>query len=1178
MSIFTTTRGVFALQSPLFDVEIPTTQVQQPLQTHQRQRDGPHHRHCTLLNPKTESSSLGSLRQHLPANSQDLSIQILGLGTHKGAVYILLVSCAEIQVARANAGLGWKDLHVTIGFTQLDIHEPDAYKGPASLIPGQHFDEGYWESVHESLMQHWKLLAGFEPIRKDLHRFTLELSTHAIKECQTHGYRTKFLNFRAMVYSQTHSWDECYTDALESLLLDGENLEAVARVGEAAFKLGMWTVSLKALWKCYLRAGKNEKVKSRMFLFLKKLWVKGVVNVEVVDEESSGYQYDSLKLTADEMDLQRKARVGLVEDSISIEQTNAVIAKPKLLLTNGHKLPRRFSWVVPLLLAGMSTPKCEQDIIGLKQLGIRTVITLTEEEPLPQEWFENHDMMNHFWPVTNYYPPSIAHADRFNQILLQHHLEKKGGILVHCGGGIGRAGSLLGTYLIRYGLSSPPPICSRCEMRLPIYCEDTECAFGTGPRMSARDAIDLLRAIRPASIETEHQEHFLSLFASELFKRSGSQTRIYSPLDQEPSSTPGEIKCVGQRTPSPLVMVLCGLPGSGKSWFTETLTKESKKWVSVSQDSLGSKDACERLAGTLAKTLGNPTCIVIDKCNPTATERGDWLKLMGLPKNAVLVHFDAGKDVCIERAAWRLNHPTVRSNAAKGVVSSFAAKFETPSRTKDHKGFQAIYTVSSFADSITLLNHFGIKISSETLQTLPGFIKYPRTRHLFDLGAASRDDLILDDLSRFLNNTDPSLKLAIEEKIDGANMGFRINPEEDPTKIICQNRTHVVTSSSHIQFQGLSAWIFRNQDALQMLLEGGKMILFGEWMVARHSVSYDLLPDYFVAFDLYDVKEGKFLSRARFDEVLEGTRIAQVPRVSFKAPLTKDGLLGMIQEQSAFSSKERREGLVVRLDGVEWMEHKGKIVRADFICGNDHWISFPNLLTMTSTKPVMAVDMDEVLCGTAQALVDFHNANYSTKLTVKDFVSYNYEEVWGGTKQEAVEKVLVFFSFSSLMFDMLKLFYTKVRLFYESDHFSERMAVVPGAFEALSVLKEYYDLVIITSRQEFVQKETHDFINLNYPGIFKEVHFANHHLTPEEAARMVSKTKGELCREVGATILIDDSLHHVFECAEKGIKVFLFDHEGAYQWNKLSEDAKLPVNATRVHEWAEVVKALVPGK
>ncbi|KAJ3076445.1 hypothetical protein HDU98_003309 [Podochytrium sp. JEL0797] len=200
--------------------------------------------------------------------------------------------------------------------------------------------------------------------------------------------------------------------------------------------------------------------------------------------------------------------------------------------------------------------------------------------------------------------------------------------------------------------------------------------------------------------------------------------------------------------------------------------------------------------------------------------------------------------------------------------------------------------------------------------------------------------------------------------------------------------------------------------------------------------------------------------------------------------------------------------------------------------------------------------MDEVLCGTVQALVAYHNSHYNTTLRFEDFNTYKYEDVWGGSREEATEKV---------------------REFYATDHFLERMQVVPGAREALMVLKDHYELVIITARQEFVQKETHEFVNLHYPGIFKEIHFANHFLSPEEAARMVSKTKSELCREVGANILVDDSLAHMFECAGNGIRVFLFDHEGGYAWNKLDEDIKLPTNAERVHQWDDVVKALVPG-
>ncbi|KAJ3212408.1 hypothetical protein HDU83_005786 [Entophlyctis luteolus] len=210
---------------------------------------------------------------------------------------------------------------------------------------------------------------------------------------------------------------------------------------------------------------------------------------------------------------------------------------------------------------------------------------------------------------------------------------------------------------------------------------------------------------------------------------------------------------------------------------------------------------------------------------------------------------------------------------------------------------------------------------------------------------------------------------------------------------------------------------------------------------------------------------------------------------------------------------------------------------------------------MPAPKPVVAVDMDEVLCATNQALIDFHNANYDTQLEMKDFVSYNYEEIWGGTRKQAIDKV---------------------RLFYASDHFSERMQVVPGARVALETLKDWYDLVVVTARQEVVHQETHLFLRSHFPDIFTDVHFANHYLTPEEAARMVSKTKGELCQEVGAKILIDDSLQHARECAAKGIRVFLFDHEGEYGWNKLPDGMHLPDNVSRVHKWDEVVEALRP--
>lgn len=42
---------------------------------------------------------------------------------------------------------------------------------------------------------------------------------------------------------------------------------------------------------------------------------------------------------------------------------------------------------------------------------------------------------------------------------------------------------------------------------------------------------------------------------------------------------------------------------------------------------------------------------------------------------------------------------------------------------------------------------------------------------------------------------------------------------------------------------------------------GTRYILYGEWCAARHTVTYDALPDWFLAYDVYDTKEGRFFSR-----------------------------------------------------------------------------------------------------------------------------------------------------------------------------------------------------------------------------------------------------------------------------------------------------------------------------
>ena len=49
--------------------------------------------------------------------------------------------------------------------------------------------------------------------------------------------------------------------------------------------------------------------------------------------------------------------------------------------------------------------------MAFASLGVRLVVTLTEESPLPQAWFQGTAVTNLFVPVPNYEPPSEDQMD-----------------------------------------------------------------------------------------------------------------------------------------------------------------------------------------------------------------------------------------------------------------------------------------------------------------------------------------------------------------------------------------------------------------------------------------------------------------------------------------------------------------------------------------------------------------------------------------------------------------------------------------------------------------------------------------------------------------------------------------------------------------------------------------------
>jgi hypothetical protein len=115
--------------------------------------------------------------------------------------------------------------------------------------------------------------------------------------------------------------------------------------------------------------------------------------------------------------------------------------------------------------------------------------------------------------------------------------------------------------------------------------------------------------------------------------------------------------------------------------------------------------------------------------------------------------------------------------------------------------------------------------------------------------------------------------------------------------------------------------------------------------------------------------------------------------------------------------------------------------------------------------------------------------------------------------------------------------------FFESSYFREQLSPIPRAYENLVKLKDSYELHIVTARQHAVEDLTRAWINRYYPNIFADIHFGNHYSRSGK-----SRSKAQMCKEIGAVMLIDDSLSYATQVSREGIQVLLF---GDYAWNQV---------------------------
>ncbi|MFH0905106.1 MAG: hypothetical protein V1826_00060 [bacterium] len=189
----------------------------------------------------------------------------------------------------------------------------------------------------------------------------------------------------------------------------------------------------------------------------------------------------------------------------------------------------------------------------------------------------------------------------------------------------------------------------------------------------------------------------------------------------------------------------------------------------------------------------------------------------------------------------------------------------------------------------------------------------------------------------------------------------------------------------------------------------------------------------------------------------------------------------------------------------------------------------------------IAIDIDEVLSEFTAEFIKWYNITHGTQWTFDDMVDYYWPNWMGITVEEAIDDVHEFFS---------------------TDRF-RNLPLVRGAQEGIAELAKQHELYAVTGRQNVVKDITYEWLDRNFPNVFKKIEFTNNY--PQDGSPTLAK--GEVCAKLGCDVLIDDDTRHVESLMQHGVQMIVFDK----QWNAYH---RLPSSVRRVSDWPQLLSVI----
>ena len=140
--------------------------------------------------------------------------------------------------------------------------------------------------------------------------------------------------------------------------------------------------------------------------------------------------------------------------------------------------PDNFSWLIDGKLAGSAIPTSKEEINWAKEQGVKSVVTI-REEPLDDDWVDDVKYLHVY--ANDMGIPEFD--DLTNSVdFIHQRITNSEPVMVHCLAGLGRTGTILACYLIKY------------------------------ENVSANDAIQKVREKRHGSIQSFSQEEIIHKF------------------------------------------------------------------------------------------------------------------------------------------------------------------------------------------------------------------------------------------------------------------------------------------------------------------------------------------------------------------------------------------------------------------------------------------------------------------------------------------------------------------------------------------------------------------------------------------------------------------------------------------------------------------------------------------